>query len=149
MLRALLILMLWLPGVVLAKEIHVQVSYVIQSERLSPSPQMTHGHYSQSFVLHENGTVERRGHSNGRFGGDKFTTTRLGSELKVVDQNSLTRTWSVGAQRRTLLITVNDNSCNATISISGPSEFNGFSTELGQPARYRNASVESIRCNIE
>jgi hypothetical protein len=147
--RALLILALWFPGVVLAKDIHIRVNYVIQSERLSPSPSIGRGHFSQSFVLHENGTVERHGHSNGPFGRDKFATSHLGNELKVVDQHALTRTWSVGAQRRALLITVNDNSCNASISISGPSEFTAFSTELGQPARFRNASVESIRCAIE
>jgi hypothetical protein len=88
--------------------------------------------------------------SSGKYSDRSERSTRLGQDqFKVINQRTLSRTWRLGAQQRTMTITTQGKSCTARLDITGSSEYTALSTELNQMAVYRNAQVESITCRIE
>jgi len=129
---------------------HIYVEYIVRQERVSPQPQIVRPRISHHFVLHDGGAVSSVSQSSGKYSDKSERSTQLGKDqFKVVDQRTLSRTWSMGAQQRKLTITTQGKSCTARLDITGSPEFRALSTDLNQMAVYRNTQVESITCRIE
>jgi hypothetical protein len=145
-----LLLLLLVPFPAFAKDITIDVSYVIKQERIRPDPKIVHAQLSQHFVLHENGKVDEAFHTGGKFPVDHQSSSKLGRDLKVSDDRTVKKSWRVGAQTRELTVTTIGTECVATLTIkNGLEEFKSFSTDLNTIAIYRNSEVESTKCKIE
>jgi hypothetical protein len=150
MLRSGLLCLFVLVPFVARAETHIYVEYVVRQERVSPQPQIVRPRLTQHFILRDGGTVDAVSTASGRYP-DRFqSSTRLGKDqFRVVNQRTISRTWSLGAQRRTLTVTTDGKGCRANLAITGSTEFQARSTDLNQMALYRNTQVESITCRIE
>jgi hypothetical protein len=148
--RRWLFLIFFVPSVAEAGEVNIYVDYVVRQERVRPQPQIVRPLISQHFVLQEGGKVDVAYDVGGKYPDKGKTSSRLGKPLlKVIDQRTLSATWSLGDQRRTLTVTTEGKTCTAKLDITGSPEFRSRSTDLNQMAVYRNTQVESITCRIE
>lgn len=101
------------------------------------------------FVLRQGGAVDVVADVGGKHPEKRQGSGRLGTFVKVIDERTLSASWSLGEQRRTLTITTEQKTCSAKLEIAGSPEFSSLSTDLNQMAHYRNPVVESITCQIE
>jgi hypothetical protein len=146
----LLALLFLIPLSAQAKDINIDVIYVIKQERVRPEPKVVHPELTQHFVLHESGTVDTTSQTRGKFPMHSQSSSRIGQILKVSDEQTVKKTWHLGPQKRELTITTVGTGCTATLKITnGAAEYKSFSTDLNTPAVYRNSEVESTRCRIE
>ena len=145
-----LILTCLVPFAAQAKDLHIDVDYVLKQERVRPSPKIVTPTIEHHFMLHENGSVDEQFHTGGPFPENHKASSKLGEDLRVIDSRTIKKSWPVGAQTRVLTITTDGAACNATLDIkNGAGEFKSFSTDLNTTALYRNSSVVSTRCKIE
>jgi len=148
--RRLLLLIFLVPCTAEAEDIHIYVDWVVRQERISPQPQIVRPRVSLHVVLRENGTVDDKIITRGKYPEEHRSSTRLGKErFRVVNERTISRTTWYGDQRRTLTVTTQGNGCTAKFDITGSPEFRAHSTDLNQMAVYRNAQVESITCRIQ
>jgi hypothetical protein len=145
-----LFLLLLVPYAASAKDISIHVDFVVRQERISPEPKIVTPTIQLHFVLHEDGSADEASHTGGKHPFDAKRTSKLGQHLKVVNANTIKRSWKVGAQTREITITTEGQSCTAKAEIkNGAGEFKSFSTDLNTTALYRNSTVESTTCKIE
>jgi hypothetical protein len=141
------LLIFFFPFAAQATNAHINVSFSLTQERVTPPPIVTHPKVSIHLVLHENGTVDDYTRIPGK---DFANTGRLGEQrFRVVNEHTITRSWSLGSQQRRLTITVEGKSCTADLAISGSSEFPAYAPKLKMNAIFRNAHVDSITCRID
>ena len=134
------------PAAAQATDTHIHVSFTLTQERVTPPPIVVHPHVSIRLVLHENGTVDDHAEVPGK---DFTNAGRLGGgRFRVVNEHTITRSWSIGAQQRKLTITTQGRSCTADLAISGANEFLAYAPYLKKDAVFRNAQVRNITCEI-
>jgi hypothetical protein len=137
----------FLPLAAHATDTHINVSFTLSQDRVTPPPIAVHPHVSVHLVLHENGTVDDAAHM---LGNDFSSTGRLGGgRFRVVNEHTITRSWSLGSQQRKLTITTQGRNCTAELAISGSDEFSAYAPYLKKDAVFRNAHVDSISCEIQ
>ena len=145
-----LVLLCLVPCAAQATDLHITVEYVMTQERVRPDPKTVYPHMTRHFILHEGGGIDETSLVRGAHPDANEGSTRLGKDrFRVVNAQTITRSWSTGAQKRTLTVTTNGTGCKATLSISGANEFTAPSVDHGVPGVYRNAQLQSISCKIE
>ena len=144
-----LVLVALTPCAAWAGDTNIRVEYVLKQERVKPDPKIVTPTINQSYVLHENGSVDEAFSTGGAHPHSEKRASKLGHHLKVINSNTIKRIWKVGAQTRELTITTEWLNCTARMEIkNGAGEFTAFSTDLGKTALYRNSTVESTTCKI-
>lgn len=145
-----IVLLCLVPTAAHATDLHITVEYVMVQERVRPDPKTVYPHLTRHIILHEGGGIDETSLVKGAHPDANAGSTRLGrGRFKVVNEHTITRSWSMGAQKRTLTVTTNGTDCKATMNISGATEFAAYSVDHGVPAVYRNAQLQSISCKIE
>jgi hypothetical protein len=145
-----LILIAFVPCAAWAKDVNIRVEYVLRQERVKPDPKIVTPTIKQSYVLHDDGSLEEAFSTGGAHPINEKRASKLGHHLKVIDSNTIKRVWKVGAQTRELTITTEGANCTAKMEIkNGAGQFTALSTDLGKTALYRNSTVESTTCKIE
>ena len=91
--RRLLLLIFLVPCTAEAEDIHIYVDWVVRQERISPQPQIVRPRVSLHVVLRENGTVDDKIITSGKYPEEHESSTRLGKErFRVVNERTISRT---------------------------------------------------------
>jgi hypothetical protein len=148
-----LVLLLLIPFPAYARDINIDINFVIRQEHIRPEPKIVHPRSSVHIVLHSDGSVSDSTHVTGKLGKDFKSNATLGdSRFQVVDEHTIRRTWHNGVQERILTIKANDPACTANLELKMPpgvTEFRARAADFNAMAEYRNSEVESIDCRIE
>lgn len=145
-----LVLLALFPCAAWAKDTTIRVEYTLRQERVRPDPKIVTPTIKQTFVLHEDGSVDEVFATGGAHPYNEKNALKLGKHVKVVNSNAIKRSWKVGAQTRELTILTEASTCSAKVEIkNGAGEFTAYSTDLGKTALYRNSTVEGTACKIE
>lgn len=137
----------------------ILVSYKVNSVRVRPEPVTGVGEATLRVVLHADGTVddvvEAKGKNAKQF---ELKKRKLGShkdtsaQWRVINANTLERTFTDPASFAKWKITVDGKTCNAEVSFTlkpGEKEYIFYSPQLGKTAYYSEAKPFDVQCKIE
>ena len=136
----------------------IDVKYDTKVKRLRPSPVEGTGGGKVKMILHENGKIDDVIESIGtKTRTDRNKNTRLGrtgseTTYKVIDKNTILRTFRSRTHTWEVKITVAGKICNADVKytlLPGQTEFAIFSPSLGVLAYYSDVTPTNIQCSIQ
>lgn len=149
--RRLLFLAAILQTVVHAEDTHISAEIQFNSFRTRPQPEQRHSSAKIELVLHSDGTVDDSFSSRGRHEQTGASTSSLGERYHVIDERTIERRIVYKDRVQTLTIALSGRNCNATMTNElnpGFTEFESFSTQLGQKAFFKDWKMTSSTCSI-
>lgn len=137
----------------------ISVTYKVDTVRIRPEPAKGAGEGELHVVLHADGTVDDVVWGKGKNAKKwELKKRKLGSrsgksaQWRVIDANTLERTFVDPAHVSKWKIVVDGKSCKAEISYTlkpGRKEYIFFSPQLGKTAYYSEAKPFDVQCRIE
>jgi hypothetical protein len=136
----------------------IQVKYKTHAIRIRPKPVEGDGAANIKIVLHANGTVDDVVEGEGKHPKTWELTKRplgnhkTGARYRVLNENTIERTFDGKTFAFKVRITVDGKSCKAEVSYTlnpGEKEFEAYSPELGGMAHYSALRPFDVECKIE
>jgi hypothetical protein len=140
------------------QDIHISVRYKTHAIRLRPKPVEGDGAGNIKIVLHANGTVDDVVEGEGKNAKKwelkkrSLGVHKAGVQYRVVDRNTIQKTFADGTFVYDVKVVVDGNTCKADVSYTlkpGEKEFVTYSPELGVKAYYSQLKPFDIDCKIE
>ena len=139
-------------------DVIINVKYDTQVKRIRPSPVEGTGAGTVKMVMHENGKIDDVIESIGtKTKTYQNKNTKLGREqsqttFKVIDKNTILRTYRGETFIWEVKVTVDQKTCKAEVTytlLPGQTEFKMFSPSLDKDAYYSEMRPTNIQCTIE
>ena len=136
---------------------NIHIVYKLDIYRVRPEPGQKKPTVTVDIVLHKDGRIEDRFFIAGPKPKPSNSKQRLGSkdsivQYKVVDTNTISRTYDNGVLWQKITVKVDGKACNASIEYklnSTLKEYEDYSVELGRMAVFQEPKVVSTQCGIE
>jgi hypothetical protein len=136
----------------------IAISYKTHAVRLRPKPASGDGAGAVRIVLHANGTVDDVVEGKGKnakkweMKSRKLGAQKSGAQYRILDKNTIERTFSDSTFLYIVKIMVDGKSCKADVVYTlkpGQKEFVMYSPDLGKRAYYSEVKPFDVDCRIE
>lgn len=136
----------------------ISIKYKVHTTRIRPQPAQGDGAGNLKIVLHANGEVDDVVEGEGKnpkqwqLKKRKLGAHKSGAQYRVIDRNTILRTFADKTHIYEVRIAVDGTSCKAEVKYTlkpGHKEFEMYSPQLGTRAYYRDLTPFDVQCRIE